>query len=62
VRAAGHERVVALGGISFRARESGIDMTVPWGWIAEFRAGKLQRMLFYGSPAEALAAAGLPPA
>ena len=56
---AGADRVVAVGGISFRARESGVDMNVPWGWIYEFQTGQLSRMLFYGSPAEALDAAGL---
>jgi ketosteroid isomerase-like protein len=57
VREAGTDRVVALGGISFRARESGVDMDVPWGWIYEFSEGRLSRMLFYGSPTEALEAA-----
>jgi ketosteroid isomerase-like protein len=57
VRGAGTDRVVAVGGISFRARESGVDMDVPWGWIYEFRNGRLSRMLFYGSPTEALEAA-----
>ncbi|MBA3262901.1 MAG: nuclear transport factor 2 family protein [Thermoleophilaceae bacterium] len=56
---AGADRVVAVGGIRFRARESGIDMNVPWGWIYEFSTGRLNRMLFYGSPGEALEAAGL---
>jgi ketosteroid isomerase-like protein len=56
---AGADRVVAVGGISFRARESGVDMDVPWGWIYEFEGRDLHRMLFYGSPAEALEAAGL---
>lgn len=58
------ERVVALGGISFRARASGVDMDAPIGWIQEFREGKLQRMRVYGSQAEALEAAGVnqPPA
>ena len=57
VREAGSDRVVAVGGISFRARESGVDMDVPWGWIYEFSEGQLSRMLFYGSPGEALEAA-----
>jgi ketosteroid isomerase-like protein len=59
VMEAGADRVVAVGGISFRARESGVDMNVPWGWIFEFEGVRLRRMLFYGSPAEALIAAGL---
>ena len=60
VREASADRVVATGGISFRARESGVDMDVPWGWIYEFHSGRLSRMLFYGSPGEALEAAELP--
>jgi ketosteroid isomerase-like protein len=56
---AGADRVVAVGGIDFRSRESGVDMNVPWGWIYEFTGRRLRRMLFYGSPGEALEAAGL---
>ena len=58
-RPAGDGRIVVLGGISFRARESGLDMDEPMGWIHEFRDGLLRRMLFFGSHAEALEAAGL---
>ncbi len=53
------DRVVATGGIGFRSRESGVEMEVPWGWVFEFGDGQLRRLLFYGSPAEALEAAGL---
>jgi ketosteroid isomerase-like protein len=56
VRDAGDERVIAFGGISFRARESGIDMAEQMGWVYEFRQGRLRRMMFYGSPGEALEA------
>jgi ketosteroid isomerase-like protein len=56
---AGDDRIVVLGGISFQARESGLDMDERMGWIHEFRDGLLRRMLFYGSQAEALRAAGL---
>jgi ketosteroid isomerase-like protein len=59
VRPAGDDRIVVLGGISFRARESGLDMDERMGWIQEFREGLLRRMLFYGSHGEALEAAGL---
>jgi ketosteroid isomerase-like protein len=59
VRAVGDDRVVAVGGIRFRARESGIDMSERLGWVYEFRNGLLRRMMFYGSPSEALEAAGL---
>jgi ketosteroid isomerase-like protein len=56
-RPAGEDRIVVLGGVSFRARESGLDMDEQMGWIHEFRDGLLRRMLFYGSHAEALEAA-----
>jgi ketosteroid isomerase-like protein len=58
-RAGGDDRVVALGGISFRARESGIDMAEQMGWVYEFRNGLLRRMMFYGSWREALEAVGV---
>jgi ketosteroid isomerase-like protein len=58
-RAAGDDRVVASGGISFRARESGIDMAERMGWVYEFRNGLVRRMMFYGSASEALEAVGL---
>lgn len=56
---AGEDRVVVLGGISFRARGSGVDMGERMGWIHEFRDGRLRRMLFYGDPSEARGEAGL---
>jgi len=55
----GDDRVVALGGISFRPRGSEIDMTQRMGWVQEFRDGQLRRMRFYASPSEALEAVGL---
>jgi ketosteroid isomerase-like protein len=58
-REAGDDQVVATGGISFRARESGVDMAERMGWIYEFTNGQVRRMMFYGSPREALEAAGL---
>jgi ketosteroid isomerase-like protein len=58
-RAAGDDRVVAIGGISFRARESEVDMSERLGWVYEFHNGRLRRMMFYGSPGEALEAVGL---
>ena len=58
-RAAGDDRVVALGGIRFRARGSGVDMAERMGWVYEFRNGLLSRMMFYGSSSEALEAVGL---
>jgi ketosteroid isomerase-like protein len=59
VREAGDNRVVAIGGISFRSKEAGIDMDERMGWVYELRNGRLRRMLFYDSPSEALEAAGL---
>jgi ketosteroid isomerase-like protein len=57
-RDAEEDRVVATGGISFRARESGLDMAERLGWVYEFNNGRLRRMMFYGSPREALEAVG----
>jgi ketosteroid isomerase-like protein len=59
LREVGADRVVALGGISFRARESGVDMDVPFAWVFEFRGDRLRRTMFYGSHGDALRAAGL---
>ena len=58
-RDAGEGRVLAFGGIRFRARGSGIDMAERMGWVYEFRHGHLRRMMFYGSPGDALEAVGL---
>jgi ketosteroid isomerase-like protein len=58
-RAVGDDRVVASGGIRFRARESGVDMAEQMGWVYEFRNGLVRRMMFYGSWSEALEAVGL---
>ena len=59
VRQVGDDRVVAFGGISFRAKESGVDMAERMGWVYEFHNGRLRRMMFYGSPADALEAVDL---
>jgi ketosteroid isomerase-like protein len=59
----GHEGVrewLAIGGIHMRARESGLDMKEPMGWVVEFRDGRVVRMRFYAPPAEALEAVDLP--
>jgi ketosteroid isomerase-like protein len=58
-RDAGGDRIVATGGIRFQARESGIDMAERLGWVYEFRNGRVSRMMFYGSPSEALEAVGM---
>jgi ketosteroid isomerase-like protein len=58
-RDAGDDRVVAVGGISFQAKGSGVDMAERMGWVYEFRNGRLRRMMFYGSPTDAFEAVGL---
>ena len=55
-RDAGADRVLVSGGIRFRARGSGIVMAERMGWIYELRQGQLRRMMFYGSPGDALEA------
>jgi ketosteroid isomerase-like protein len=57
-RDAGEDRVIAFGGIRFRARGSGIDMAEQMGWVYEFGDGRLRRMMFYASPGDALEAVG----
>jgi ketosteroid isomerase-like protein len=58
-RVVGDDRVVASGGIRFRARGSGVDMAERMGWVYEFRHGLVRRMMFYPSWNEALQAVGL---
>ena len=58
-RMADDDRVVAVGGINFRARGSGVELAERTGWVFVFRDGLLRRMMFYGSPREALDAVGL---
>ena len=53
------DEVLALGGIHMRARGSGLDMNEPMGWVFEVRDGRVARMRFYASPADALEAVGL---
>lgn len=53
------DRVLALGHVQLRARESGLATQLPMGWLYEVRDGKLSSLLFFSSHAEALAAAGL---
>jgi ketosteroid isomerase-like protein len=59
MREAGNSRVLAIGGISFRARESGVDTAERLGWLFEFRDGQVLRMMFYGYLGEHVEAAGL---
>jgi ketosteroid isomerase-like protein len=53
------DRVLALGAINLEGKASGIEIEQPMGWLFELRDGKLMRMFFYSSHAEALEAAGL---
>src|SRR5438270_916948 len=53
------DRVLALGAIGLQGKASHIEIEQPMGWLLELRGGKLIRMFFYSSHAEALEAAGL---
>src|SRR5213596_1933929 len=53
------DRVLALGSIGLQGKASGIEIEQPMGWLFELQGGKLARMFFYSSHAEALEAAGL---
>lgn len=51
------DRVLVLGGIDLEGKASGIEIEQPMGWLLELRDGKLARMHFYSSHAEAREAA-----
>ena len=53
------ERVVAIGRLHTRGKESGAEIESPVGWVAEFKNGKVIRAMAYLDPKEALEAAGL---
>ena len=53
------DRIVALGHVLGRGRESGIEFDSPYGGLAEFKNGKCIRYSDYFDHAEALKAAGL---
>jgi ketosteroid isomerase-like protein len=55
----GGDRILALGAIDLEGRTSGIEIEQPMGWLFELRDGKLARIFFYSSHAEALEAVGL---
>ena len=55
------DRVLVLGGIDLEGKASGVEIDQPMGWLLELRDGKLARMFFYSSHAEAREAAGLSP-
>ena len=53
------ERIVAIGRIQARGKESGAPVESPGAWIFEFKNGKAVRAREYLDPKEALEAAGL---
>jgi ketosteroid isomerase-like protein len=52
------DRVIALGHVRARGRESGAEFDSPYGGVAEFKDGKIVRYRDYLNRAEALEAAG----
>jgi hypothetical protein len=60
VRDLGAGRLLAIGTIRMRGRESGVATDVATGAIVEFRDGVLGRYKDYGDVRLALEAAGLP--
>ena len=53
------ERVVAIGHLHGRGKESGVETESPIAWLVDFEDGKVVRIREYADPAEALEAAGL---
>jgi hypothetical protein len=53
------DRLLAIGSIRMRARESGVEIDVPTAAIAEYRDGLLWRFKDYGNAPAARRAAGI---
>ncbi len=53
------DRIVAIGRIRARGRESEAETESPIGWVAEYENGKMIRIRDYIDPQEALEAVGL---
>jgi ketosteroid isomerase-like protein len=53
------DQVVVLGSVRFLGKASESELQYPFGWVCEMRDGRLSRMTFHSSHAEALEAAGL---
>jgi ketosteroid isomerase-like protein len=53
------DRVVGLGRVHARGRESGVELDSPTGWVFTVRAGKIVRAEGHLDPAVALEVAGL---
>jgi ketosteroid isomerase-like protein len=54
------DRIVAVGRIRARGKESGAETESAIGWVAEYERGKMIRIRDYLDPQEALNAVGLP--
>ena len=53
------ERLVTIGHLHGRGKESGADVESPIGYVIDFKSGKIVRYRDYFDPKEALEAAGL---
>ncbi len=53
------DRIVAIGSIHARGKESGAAVEVPFGFVVDFNDGKAIRIKDYLDPRDALEAAGL---
>ena len=53
------DRIVVLGNVRGRGRESGVEFDSPYAGVAEFKNGKIIRYRDYFDHSEALEAAGL---
>jgi ketosteroid isomerase-like protein len=53
------DRVVAIGTLRARGRQSTVEIESPIGYVVDFKDGKMIRARGYGDPEQALEAAGL---
>jgi ketosteroid isomerase-like protein len=53
------DRIVAIGRVRTRGRESGVETEAPFAAVTDFRNGKATQVRTYLDPKEALEAAGL---
>jgi ketosteroid isomerase-like protein len=53
------DRLVGIGRLVGRGKESGAETETPIGWLVEYKNGKAARVMTYIDPKEALEAAGL---
>jgi ketosteroid isomerase-like protein len=54
------DRIVAIGRMLARGRESGAETEAPWNYVVQFKNGKAILIQTYLDPKAALEAAGLP--